>query len=129
MFYPEKWVRSQTEPWEQQPAGAGDTFKVGTALKLDGGVLAVCSGTDKPGFICMADVTAGKEGRMVPVERVREATVYETELSADCAGIARGQKYNIDANGEKLTATTGGSAEVVDFDGTKAGDKVRVRFV
>ncbi|MBP3633162.1 MAG: hypothetical protein J6J43_01145 [Oscillospiraceae bacterium] len=129
MFRPEKWVKSQVEPWEQQPASAGLALKVGTAVKLDGGVLAVCNGEDKPGFICMADVTAEKDGQMVPVERVREETVYETELSVASASIKRGEKYTIDEGGEKLTATAGGSAEVVDFDGTKAGDKVRVRFV
>ena len=129
MFYPEKRVRSQVEPWEQQPASAGLALKVGTAVKLDGGKLAKCAGADKPGFICMADVTAASDGQMVPVERVREETIYETELSVASADIARGEKYTIDATGEKLTATTGGSAEVVSFDGTEAGDKVRVRFV
>jgi len=129
MFIPEKYVRSQVEPWEQQPASAGLALKVGTAVKLADGKLAVCTGADKPGFISMSDVTAEKAGQMVPVERVREETIYETELSVDSEDIAAGAKYTIDATGGKLTATAGGSAEVVSFDGTEAGAKVRVRFV
>ena len=76
----------------------------------------------------MQDVEETTEGQMIHVERVREETVYETELSVASASIAKGQKYTMDANGEKITATTGGSCEVVNFDGTEAGDKVRIRF-
>ena len=67
--------------------------------------------------------------QMLPVERVRPETVYETELSALSASIKVGKKYTLDGDAEKITATdTSGVAEVVSFDGTAAGSKVRVRF-
>ena len=127
MFIPHIWNKG-AEPWEGKPAAAGMTLKVGTALTMDGGVLAKATGETKPEFICMQDVAKTTSGQMIHVERVREETVYETELSVASAAIAVGESYTIDANGEMITATTGGAAEVVSFDGKEAGDKVRIRF-
>ena len=127
MFIPHKW-HNESEPWETMPAPNGTTFKVGQALVIEGGSLAKATGTTKPTHICMEDVTTEKEGQKIHVERVRPETVYETELSVASAAIAEGEKYTIDAAGEKITATADGVAEVVSFDGTEAGDKVRVRF-
>lgn len=130
MFIPEIWHNSESEPWELQPAANGLTLHVGTALAFASGNLAKATGGTKPEFICMEDVTTSKAGQKIHVERVRPETVYETVLSVASASIARGNKYTIDATGEKLTATTdSGVAEVVNFDGTAAGNKVRVRFV
>ena len=128
MFIPHMW-HMESEPWETLPAPNGTEFKVGQALVIEGGELKKATGTDKPTHVCMEDVTTTEDGQKIHVERVREATVYETELSVVSAAIAEGEKYTIDENGEKITATTGGTAEVVSFDGTEAGDKVRIRFV
>ena len=127
MFIPHIWHKG-AEAWEGKPAGGALELKVGHALVLSDGKLAKATGTAKPEFICMQDVAQTEEDQMIHVERVREETVYETELSVASADIAVGAKYTIDGNGEKLTATTGGSCEVVNFDGTEAGDKVRIRF-
>lgn len=127
MFKPHIWHKG-AEPWEGQPASAGMTLHVGTALVLTDGVLAKATGATKPEFICMQEAELTQVGQMIHVERVREETVYETELSVASADIAAGEAYTIDADGENITATTGGSAEVVNYDGAEAGDKVRVRF-
>ena len=128
MFIPHIWHKG-VEPWEIQPETAGLTLKVGHALALSGGKLVLAKGTTKPEFICMEDAAATTADQMIHVERVRAETVYETELSVASASIAAGTKYTIDTAGEKITATTdSGVAEVVDYDGTAAGDKVRVRF-
>lgn len=128
MFIPHIWHKG-VEPWELMPATAALSLQVGHALALSGGKLVKATGTTKPEFICMEDAAATKAGQMIHVERVRHETVYETELSVQSASIAVGAKYTIDAAGEKITATdTGGIAEVVNYDGTAAGAKVRVRF-
>jgi hypothetical protein len=127
MFIPHKWHK-ESEPWETVPAPNGTTYKVGQALSIEGGNLVKATGTVKPTHICMEDVTTTKDGQKIHVERVREETVYETELSVESAAIAVGEKYTIDANGEKITATADGVAEVVSYDGIAAGAKVRVRF-
>ena len=117
------------DPWELQPAGTGLTLHVGTALVLAEGKLAKCGATAKPTFVCMADAASTKAGQMVPVMRVLPDTVWETELSVISAGIQPGKKYTLDSSAEKITATdASGVAEVVSFDGTAAGSKVRVRF-
>ena len=46
------------------------------------------------------------------------------------SSIVPGNKVTLSADGLQVTATTtGGVAQVVDMDGTAAGDKVRVRLV
>lgn len=130
MFLPEIWHNSESEPWELQPAANGLALHVGTALAFSSGNLVKATGGTKPAFVCMEEVTTTKAGQKIHVERVRPATVYETTLSVASASIARGAKYTIDTSGEKITATTdSGVAEVVNFDGKEAGDKVRIRFV
>lgn len=126
MFIPYTW-HHESEPWELQPAAAGLELEPGVALAYEDGELVKATGTTKPEFICM-EQTETVEGQYVHVERVRHETEYMTELSVESADIAVGGKYTIDANGEKITATTSGAAEVVWFEGTAAGSKVRVRF-
>jgi hypothetical protein len=128
MFIPHIWNKG-AEPWEGKPAASGLALEIGTALAMVSGKLAKATGTKKPEFICMQKVDATTDGQLIHVERVREETVYETELSVASASIARGNKYTIDTTGGMITATTdSGVAEVVDFDGTTVGSKVRVRF-
>lgn len=128
MFIPHIWHKG-AEPWELKPAAAGLTLHAGTALVLTGGKLAKATGATKPLFICMQDCAATVADQLIHVERVRPETVYETELSAASTSIAAGNKYTIDTTGEMITATTtDGVAEVVNFDGTAIGSKVRVRF-
>lgn len=128
MFIPYMW-HNESEPWEKLPAANGLTLNVGTALTDTDGNLKVASGTTAPTHICMEDVTTEAAGQRIHVERVRPETVYETELSVTSASIAVGLKYTLDTAGAAITATTtSGVAQVVSFDGTAAGDKVRVRF-
>ena len=127
MFIPHIYHKS-VEPWELQPAAAGLALKVGHALTLTDGKLGLAAAAAKPQYICMQDCAATADGQMIHVEKVREETVYETELAAANAALEIGGKYNIE-EGETINATAGGSAEVVSFDGTDAGAKVRVRFV
>ena len=129
MFIPHKW-HSESEPWEKKPAANGLELDVGVALVLSGGTLAKATGTTKPEYICMEQVTTTEAGQMVHVERVRPETEYETTLSVAAASMKVGGKHTIDTSGTMITATTdSGVAEVMSFDGTSAGDKVRVRFV
>ena len=77
----------------------------------------------------MTERAATTAGETITVTRVSKDVVYETELSVDAAELARGAKQTISTDGNYITATTeGGVAEVVSFDGTAAGDRVRVRF-
>lgn len=127
MFIPHIYHKS-VEPWELQEVSEGLALKVGHAMAVADGKLGLAAGTAKPQFICMQDCDKTTEGQMIHVERVREETVYETELAEAIETLAAGNKYNL-AAGETINSTTGGGAEVVSFDGTDAGAKVRVRFV
>ena len=127
MFLPYSYDHTKPDAFEYLPAAAG-SVEVGMALAFSGGKLQKVSGTTKPEYLCMADLTA-EAGETIPVIRVSDDTIYETELSADSASIALGTKYTIDATGTMITATSAsGVAEVVAFDGKTAGAKVRVRF-
>ena len=128
MFIPHTW-QNQSEPWDLQPVKAGIALEPGVAMMASGGVLVKATGANMPTHICMEKVANTESGQMIHVETVRGETEYVTELSVASASIAVGAKYTIDANGEKITATTeGGVATVTAFDGTTAGSKVYVRF-
>ena len=127
---PHFYKNQHPDPWEAAEANAGLTALVGSALKLEAGKAVLCTATDKPEFISMQDITDAADGQMVHVIRVNEDTIYETQLEAETAGLTVGAKYVIttDADAKLGSATEGGVAEVVSFDGTEAGAKVRVKF-
>jgi len=117
-------------PFEQQPAGAGIKLEVGTALTLTAGKLALAAGTTAPSYFSMTERAATVDGEGIPVVRADRTVIYETPLTADFSAIAPGVKATISADGNGMTATTtGGVVEVVNYDGTVTGSKVRVRVV
>lgn len=127
-FIPHQFDTGFDRAFEMLPATGSLALKVGTALTVTSGKLALATGTVKPSYISMQDATT-TDGQLISVQRVDSGVTYETELSVASADIAVGGKYTIDTTGGKLTATaTGGIAEVVSFDGKAAGDTVRVRF-
>lgn len=129
MFIPYKYHGSMPDSWELQPVTAGLALDVGVALAMTDGKLVKAAGTVKPTYICMQKIAQTGADQRIHVARVNPHTVYETELSVESAAIKAGVRYTLDDTGEKITATdTGGVAEVIDFDGTAAGSKVRVRF-
>jgi hypothetical protein len=121
----------EPKPFEWKAAGAGLALVCGTALTMTDGVLALATGAALPTYIAETDIEATTAGQAVPVTRVADDVIYETQLSVDSASIAEGAAYTIDATGNKITATTGGACEVVAFDTgkTASGDFVRIRFV
>ncbi len=103
--------------------------KVGLALKMDGGSLAVASAAEAPGYISMCErAEAPAEDELIPVIRASEGIVFETKCTVAFTDIKLGDKVNISADGAGVTATTGGPAEVVYIGGTEIGSVVRVRF-
>lgn len=106
------------------------TPRVGLALTLTGGKLAPASGAVKPSYICLRESDeAVKAGEIIPVARVMDDTVFETTASAALTSINVGDRVTLSADGMQITATkTDGVAEIVEMDGTAAGDRVRVRF-
>lgn len=116
-------------PMEYLPAGAIQP-KVGLALTQSDGLLAVCTGTTKPSYICMTETAAAvASGTVIPVIRVDKDTVFETEFSASASSIKLGNKVTIASDGLRVTATTtSGVAEVVEILDSSEGGKCRVRF-
>lgn len=116
-------------PIEYLPAGA-ITPKLGMALTVSAGKLAVATGTTRPAYISMTEKGAAvTAGTVIPVIRVSEDIIYETENSASFTGVNVGSKVTLDSTGTKVTATTtDGVAEVVGIEGTAVGSKIHVRF-
>lgn len=116
-------------PIEYLPAGA-ITPKLGMALTVSAGKLAVAAGTTRPAYISMTEAhSAVTAGTVIPVIRVSEDIIYETENSASFTGVNVGSKVTLDSTGTKVTATTtDGVAEVVGIEGTAVGSKIHVRF-
>lgn len=115
---------------EYLPCGA-ITPKIGMALVQTSGNLAIATGTSKPAYISMCERdSACTAGERIPVMRVQPDIIYETTNSAAFTSINRGDKVTLHASdGMQVTATTAsGVAEVVDFDDTVIGSRVKVRF-
>lgn len=114
---------------EYHPASA-ITPKIGTALVLKDGQLAVASGTTKPTYLSMCEKdSACAAGDIIPVIRVQDDIIYETSFSVAAASVKLGDKLTISTDGEQVTATTtGGVAEVVYIDDAAKDGIVRVRF-
>lgn len=121
--------QSRTLGWEYLPASAL-TPKVGLALHMNSGTLAVAGGTTKPTYICMCEKQDTlKSGELIPVVRVTEDTIFETTSSVSMTSVKAGSKVTLSSDGLYVTATTtDGVAEVVSIEDTTAGGKVRVRF-
>ena len=116
-------------PVEYLPAGA-ITPKMGMALTMSNGQLAVCTGANVPTYIAMIEKEAAcTAGDIIPVVRVGCGVIWKTVSSAAMTGVKLGQKVSIDTTGLKVTATAGDTgAEVVYIEDTAAGGCVHVRF-
>ncbi len=119
----------RTGPLEHLPAGA-ITPKVGMALTMTGGMLALASGAVKPQYISMREQdTPCQAGDLIPVVRVGSDVIFETTAAAAMTGVKPGEKVTIHTDGMQVTATkTDGVAEVVYLEDTAAGSRVHVRF-
>lgn len=113
------------------PVTGAEAVALGEALVLSSGKLTKCGATATPTFIAMGSCTGAEAtaGKLLPALRVSKEVIYETKLSVDYAGIAAGAKVTLSSDGLAVTATTtSGVAEIVDWDGKSAGDRVHVRF-
>ncbi len=117
-------------PYEYLPAAA-IVPKIGMALVPNSsGQLAAASGTAMPKYICMQEKeSAVTAGDLIPVIRAVGGIVFETTFSAAATSVKIGSKVTLSSDGLQVTGTTtDGVAEVVEMDGTAAGNAVRVRF-
>ena len=115
---------------EYHPCGAIQP-KIGLALVMVNGNLAIATGATKPTYIChRQDDAARTAGDIIPVIRVQADTVFETTFAVAASTAKVGNKVTLHTDGMQVTATTeNGVAEIVAMDGTAAGDKCWVRFV
>lgn len=129
-FLPYKFDGSgKPQSLEYLPASA-ITPKVGLALIITSGRLAIATGTNKPKYICMTEGAALTAGDVIPVLRVTPDMVFETTFSASASGVNDGALVTLHAsNGLQVTAmTTNGVAEIVSREGSASGDRCLVRF-
>lgn len=129
-FIPYSNEEGRVTPWEYLPCSA-ITPKIGMALVMSSGKLAIATGTTKPAYICMAEYDAAvSAGTIVPVIRVEPDEIFEVTNSASLSGVNVGQKVTLHAsNGLQITGTTtSGVAEIVYKEADAAGSRCLVRF-
>lgn len=129
-FIPYSTEEGRVTPWEYLPCSA-ITPKIGMALIMSSGKLAIATGTNKPTYISMVDKDAAvTAGDIIPVIRVHEDEIFECTNSASLSGVNIGQKVTLHAsNGLQITGTTSsGVAEIVAKDGDASGSRCLVRF-
>lgn len=126
-FIPYTYADGQPTPWEYKEAGALGSIKPGQALSLSSGKLAKCTGDNRPEYIGMYGGTVAS-GDIIPVIKVDEETVFETENSVANTSAVAGSQLTIDSTGTKITATAGTAVQVVEALDTAVGGKMLVRF-
>lgn len=109
------------------PMKDAEQYTVGEALVVTDGTATKAGAAVVPAYICGETVT-GTENGSLTAYRVLPTQVWGGTLTADGAELAVGDKLTLAADGIDLTATTGGTAEIVEIVGTAVGDEVRVRF-
>ena len=129
-FIPYQNEDGRAAPWEYLPCSA-ITPKLGMALVLSSGNLAIATGTTKPTYISMLEAdSAVSAGDLIPVIRVMPDQIFECTNSASLSGVNIGQKVTLHAsNGLQVTGTTSsGVAEVIYKEADASGSRVLVRF-
>jgi len=127
-FYVHSSDDGRNPPIEYLPCSA-ITPKMGMALIVSSGNLALATGTNAPAYISMCERTAAcTAGDLIPVLRVGKDIIFETTNSVALTAKV-GQKVTLHTDGLQVTNTTeSGVAEIVAMDGTAVGSKVLVRF-
>lgn len=108
-FYIHTIDSARIPPIEYLPADA-ITPKVGRLLRLSDGVLKMCSGADKPTYICMKQSgTAVEEGTIIPVIRILPDMVLETTAKAALTDVKPGDRLYISGDGMEVTTAPSGA--------------------
>ena len=110
---------------------AAEEISIGEALVLTSGKLTKCSGTVKPQFIAIGQVSATAANRKIAVCRVAPNQVYEVPVNAAPTALNVGDKVTVGADGLQVTATTtSGVVTVENLNGAAAaGDTIVVRII
>lgn len=103
-----------------------EAISLGELLVVTSGKLTKVAATASPDYVALAtgtDVT-------IPVKRIYEDEVYETEFTADATAVTEGSKVTIASTGLGVTATTtNGVFYITEKLGTGAvGTRVRGMF-
>lgn len=127
-FYIHTVEGGRVPAFEHYPAD-GITPKVGMAMVLTTGKLAIASGTTKPTHICQCEKSeACADGELIPVVPVTDGITFAVPTSV-ANSVAIGSKVTIATDGLKVTATTtDGVATIVGKEGSIAGDIQYVKF-
>lgn len=102
------------------------TPKLGMALKMTGGSLALASGTDMPPYICMTEGKENMKDKQIPVIEVTPDIVFSVITSS---AVTRGDSVTISADGLSVTATKGGAAYIVNTEEADGGTEASIRFL
>ena len=126
MSFKLKTSLSSTTPCTEYFYGtSGESFIYGEALTLSEGKLTKCTGTTKPAFISLGDVSCKDSKTFVPVMRVFDFYIFTCPLTGDADGLNAGDAVTIDSDGCGVTSqTSGGIAEIVEI----GENTVSVRF-
>lgn len=129
MFRPHTSNNGAVLPFEYLPAAAGD-YEAGQLLTMSGGKLTAIAAACKttPPYLCMGKHTVA-DGENLPVTRVSDDVIYETELGAEAAAAVVGTKLQVSTGGLTADAGAEGTFEVTFLEGTAAGSMIRGRFV
>ncbi|MBQ8759244.1 MAG: hypothetical protein IJZ20_06085 [Clostridia bacterium] len=100
------------------------TPKIGMAMTYGANYLIACGAEYKPEYICMGEFPDGVTSGEVPVIKVSENIIFETETEGELLGVCLGGMYKLSDDSMTVVAEDGGHARLINQD----GETVRVRF-
>ena len=110
MFKIETHASARTSVMEVMAIEKDSDVKIGAALVITDGKLAVAAGAAKPTHVAARDAQA--EDETLHVYRVLDTDEWQTTIKNGEADAVIGEKYTVSPDGQQITATTGGAFEV-----------------
>lgn len=126
-FVPYSYDDGQPMPFEYYKLAQEGDIQIGLCLALEEGALSVSA---EPGYISMREETGAGAGSTVPVIRLSRKMLLEAPLAAEGRSLTAGSLAGVSADGLGIDPAAGvKNIEIVDMDGSAAGDKCRCRFL
>ncbi len=126
-FVPYSYDDGQPMPFEYYKLARDGDIQIGLCLALTEGTLGVSA---EPGYISMREEAGAKAGSTIPVIRVSGKVLFEAPLAAADETLTAGGLAGVSGDGLGIDPAAGvKNIEIVDMDGSAAGDKCRCRFL
>ncbi len=125
-FTPYSYESGQPSPFAYLKASAG-TYSIGLCAALSDGTAAK---SVNPDYVIMSDAGTVAAGTVLPAIHITDDVIFEAPLAEASSALKPGSLVDVAADGLSIANTaTNKNVQIIDMNGTAAGDLCRCRFV